>query len=177
MPATEALEAKSYEYAFHILPTVAEGEVPSVFAEIKALITKLGGEIMTEEAPERVDLVYDIVKSIEAKNRRFKSAYFGWIRFTLPVEKIEELTEDLRGVPQILRDLMIKLTKIEEARPFRFHENRKSLKMVEVIDEGEAVIGEVHTEVEKSSEVSEEALTESLEKITKEETAEETKSA
>jgi ribosomal protein S6 len=56
MPAAEANvellnEQNSYELAFHVLPTVAEGEVPSVFESIKSLITKDGGEIFDEEAP------------------------------------------------------------------------------------------------------------------------------
>ncbi len=171
MPAAEALgaahdERNSYEFAFHILPTVAEGEVSSVFGEIKTHITNAGGEILSEEAPERIDLAYDVVKSIEAKNRRFKSAYFGWVRFRLEGEKAEALSEELKGLPTILRELMIKLTKLEEARPFRFHENRKSVKMVEVFDENKEVLGETPTEVEESAVVSDEALDESLEKIT-----------
>ena len=61
MPAAEAndvevAEANHYEFAFHVLPTVAEGEVPSVFGNIKDVITTTGAEIFDEEAPERFDL-------------------------------------------------------------------------------------------------------------------------
>ncbi len=171
MPAAEATvatqdERNSYEFAFHILPTVAEGEVPGVFNEIKAHITKAGGEVFSEESPERIDLAYEIAKSIEAKNRRFKSAYFGWVRFKLEAEKAEALFEDLEVFPNILRHLVIKLTKLEESRPFRFHENRKSVKMVEVIDDEKlGVLRETPSETEEAVEVSETELDESLEKI------------
>ena len=87
MPAVEASEALlenergGYELAFHILPTVAEGEVQSIFDSVKSLITKQGGEIFDEETPQRFELAYEIVRHLEGKNRKFTSAYFGWIRF------------------------------------------------------------------------------------------------
>jgi ribosomal protein S6 len=169
MPAAEANdgafdERNSYEFAFHVLPTVAEGEVAGVFAEIKAHIAK-NAEIINEETPERVDLVYPIVKSMEGKNRKFTSAYFGWVRFKLESDKLAELVEELSQMQEVLRHLLIKLTRAEEAHPFRFHENKKAVKMVEIVND-EAVIDEVPTEVESDVVVSEEALDESLEKIT-----------
>lgn len=172
MPATEAVgatldERNSYEFAFHVLPTVAEGEVAGVFDTVKAHITKLG-TITDEEMPERIDLVYPIVKSLEGKNRKFTSSYFGWVRFKLEAEHIGALMEELSPESSLLRHLLIKLTPLEEAHPFRFHENRKSTKMVTVVNE-EEVIDEVRTEVEENVEVSEEALDESLEKITTDE--------
>ncbi len=165
MPATEAIdERNSYEFAFHVLPTVAEGEVAGVFEALKAHITKVG-EVFDEEMAERLDLVYPIVKQIEGKNRKFTSAYFGWVRFKLEADKVGELMEELSSEQAVLRHLLIKLTALEEAHPFRFHENRKSTKMVTVVNE-EEVLEEAPTEVEENVEVSEEALDESLEKIT-----------
>ena len=171
MPAAETNasgfdERNHYEFAFHVLPTVAEGEVAGVFDEIKARIAKVG-EITTEEAPERVDLAYPVVKHLEGKNRKFTSSYFGWVRFKMSAEDLSGLTEDLSEVSAILRHLLIKLTRQEEAHPFRFHENRKSVKMVEVVDEDPTALQE-RTETEESAEVSEKALDESLDKITEE---------
>jgi ribosomal protein S6 len=173
MPAAEVNaerytdEVTSYEFAFHILPTVAEGEVPEALSQIKAHITNHGGQIFDEELPERIDLVYPIVKHLEGKNRQFNSSYFGWIRFRLEGEKLGALQEELRIESNILRFLLIKLTKVEEANAFRFHEHRKSLKMVEVVDEG-AIVAPVkeHTETEENVPVVEEVLNESLDKIT-----------
>lgn len=172
MPAAEANsnfdERNSYEFAFHVLPTVAEGEVAGVFDEIKAHIAKFG-EIIGEETPERIDLVYPIVKSMEGKNRKFTSAYFGWVRCKLEGDKVGDLMEEISGMQTILRHLFLKLTREEEAHPFRFHENRKSVKMVEVVDEEGAVIETAKTDSEEDVAVSETALDESLEKITHEE--------
>ncbi|MCD5382136.1 MAG: 30S ribosomal protein S6 [Candidatus Pacebacteria bacterium] len=139
MPAAEAPELfdderKSYEFAFHVLPTVAEGEVAGVFEALKALITQQGGEIFSEEAPERIDLAYAIVQSVQGKHRKYASAYFGWIRFTLNGERMEALAEEIDANQSLLRHLIIKLTKAEEENPYRFHENRKSKKVVDVVD-------------------------------------------
>ncbi len=124
MPATEVNnELTSYEFAFHILPTVAEGEVASVFDKLKNHITKVGGEITDEESPKRFDLAYEIVKYLEGKNRKFGSAYFGWVRFNLESTKVSELTETFDETKEILRFLLIKLTKVEEQNPFRFHDS------------------------------------------------------
>jgi ribosomal protein S6 len=145
MPAAEAntevldVERNSYELAFHVLPTVAEGEVQGVFDAIKALITKDGGEIFDEEAPLRFELAYEITKRIEGKNRRFTSAYFGWVRFKVAPEAIVKLLEEVEGKSEILRHLLIKLTRIEEENPFRFHESIESYKMVTTIDEADLV--------------------------------------
>jgi len=117
-----AVEAGSYELAFHILPTIAEGEVPTVFQGLKDLITKHGGEITNEETPARFDLAYEIVKYLEGRNRKFSSAYFGWVRFTLNPAEVDEINKTIEGDNQILRHLLIKLTKLEEANPFMFHE-------------------------------------------------------
>jgi hypothetical protein len=114
-------------------------------------------------------LVYPIVKSIEAKNRRFTSAYFGWIRFRLEGAQLETLQEELRSESNILRFLIVKVTKEAEAHPFRFHEHRKSIKMVETVDEEAAVVAPKElTEAEENVPVVEEVLNESLDKITHE---------
>jgi ribosomal protein S6 len=190
MPATEAKngaytdEVTSYEFAFHILPTVAEGEVPETLSQIKAHITNQGGTIFDEESPERIDLVYPIVKHLEGKNRTFASSYFGWIRFRLEGEKVVLLEEELRGDGAILRFLLVKLTKVDEAHPFRFHEHRKSMKMVETVDEAAAPKGEVVADGEQIAPAEATVVDASLDKITQEgdnseksDTNEETKAA
>ena len=142
MPAAEAVggeerELQSYELAFHVLPTVAEGEVKGVFDAIKARITALGGTLAEEEAPARFDLAYDIVKFLEGRNRKFSSAYFGWVRFDLEASKIAEITEMMDGSKDILRHLVIRLTKVEAEHPFYFHPAIASRTVETVVIEGE----------------------------------------
>ncbi len=143
MPAAEANDRMSYELAFHILPTVAEGEVARVFDSIKAHITKNGGEVFYEEAPERFDLAYDVEKYLEGRNRKFSSAYFGWVRFKAEPAHVDAIMEEVKGVKELLRHLLIKLTRIEEANPFRFHESIVSTRVVNIdVDEVAEVVDE-----------------------------------
>ena len=151
MPAVEAasggeLELQAYELAFHVLPTVAEGEVKTVFENIKATIIKHGGALISEEAPARFDLAYDIVKVLEGRNRKFSSAYFGWVRFELEANKVAEVTEVVEGTKELLRHLLIRLTKVEEENPFEFHPSVAD-RVVTTIDMEPEVEGEVAEEV------------------------------
>lgn len=148
MPAAEVQggaseqELASYELAYHILPTVAEGEVTAVTDELKALITTAGGTITDEEVAERFELAYEIDKYLEGKYRKFTSAYFGWVRFTLAPNALAALTESVDGHKLVLRSLLVRLTKVEEANPFRFHDALekpvvRNIDLDEVVVEGE----------------------------------------
>lgn len=166
MPAAEADvavmledERNSYELAFHILPTVAEGEVQGAFDAIKALITKDGGEIFDEEAPERFELAYEIVKHLEGKNRKFSSAYFGWVRFKANAETVIPLQEEVEGRADMMRHMLIKLTKTEEENPFQFHEAIESFKMVMDIEVADLVADDAEVEEVEAAVVAEEETT------------------
>lgn len=167
MPAAEVADRNNYELAFHILPTVAEGEVSGVFDTIKALITTNGGELTDEESPERFELAYEVIKHIDTKNRKFTSAYFGWARFVSEATAIDMINEGMDENANLLRHMVLKLTKVEEAEPFRFHEALEDQKVVTV----DAEAPKVEKKAEKV-EVEEEKVDEK-EEDTKDEVAEE----
>lgn len=150
MPAAEAevrhdeQEVASYELAYHILPTVAEGEVMTVENELKDLITKAGGEIFDTENAERFELAYEIDKYLEGRYRKFNSAYFGWTRFKLAPTALTELTAHVDEHKQLLRFLLVRLTKVEEVNPFKFHEALVDTKIKNI---------DLHAEVEAEAEV------------------------
>lgn len=175
MPAIEAenvemdeKEVQSYELAFHVLPTIAEGEVSSVFEAIKDVIKKEGGEIFDEEAPERFELAYEVVTHIEGKNRAFTSAYFGWLRFKATGAHAVAVNAEVDHNNMILRHILLRLTRVEEENPFRFHDAIRDLKMVsnvgdsEVVPDLSAASEEVVAEKEEG-EVDEVALDKALE--------------
>ena len=145
MPATEAdlqldeQELASYELAYHVLPTVAEGEVGMVRDELVATIEKAGGLLGVEETPQRIDLAYEIIKPIEGKNRRFTSAYFGWVRFTVTPEAIATITEAVQESRQLLRHLLIRLNKAEAEHPFYYHEALAAEKQITDVEEKEVL--------------------------------------
>lgn len=156
MPVTEVQanvddqEVAHYECAFHILPTVTEEEVPSVVDALTKLITTAGGTITNQEAPEHVDLAYEIIKQVDGYNRRFNAAHFGWVRFTVAPSEIPELTAEIKLMPTLLRFLVVKLTRAEEAQPFSVFANRRARASVEAEEEGDIEIStEENTEEEK----------------------------
>ena len=159
MPATEAvvadeLELASYELAYHVLPTVAEGEVSTIRDVIAAAITGVAGTIDEEEAPQRVDLAYEIIKPVEGKNRRFTSAYFGWVRFTVAPEAIGEIAEAVSTNKQILRHLVIRLTKAELEHPFFYHEAMAAERQVSDVE----VADEIEADIDPNAEVADETV-------------------
>tara|TARA_B100001989_G_scaffold202607_1_gene151040 strand:- start:2487 stop:2993 length:507 start_codon:yes stop_codon:yes gene_type:complete len=161
-----AVEAGSYELAFHVLPTIAEGEVAQVAQDLKDLITKHGGEITSEEAPARFDLAYEIEKYLEGRNRKFSSAYFGWVRFSIAPTEVDEINATVEANASVLRHLLIKLTKVEEANPFFFHEALETDSKSETVEIGE------ETAVEAKEEDAKEDETEEKEEVAAEETKE-----
>ena len=167
MPAVETAsgderELVAYELAFHVLPTIAEGEVATVFDRIKADITKMGGELGVDEAPARFDLAFEIDKVLEGRNRKFTSAYFGWVRFSIEPSKIAEVTEMVEGSKEILRHLLIRLSKVEEANPFLFHPAIADRVVETITLEAEEVVPEVEVVVEAKTEEDGEAVKEAV---------------
>ncbi len=160
MPAIEASsdahERDQYEFAFHLLPTVADGEVAGVIGELKALITTHGGEVFDEEAPQRFTLAYEIRKSVEGRSSRFTSSWFGWLRFWLTREELVKMTDEISHRTDILRNLTIRLTREEVLHPFRVFDKKQESATV-VLSEADS---------EEAVEVSEEDLNKSLEQIT-----------
>ncbi len=177
MPAVEAEnvemdveDTQSYELAFHVLPTIAEGEVEGIFAQIKDAINKNGGEVFDEEAPERFELAYEVEKHLEGKNRKFRSGYFGWVRFKALPEGAVKINAEIDHNNSILRHLLVKLTRVEEENPFRFHDAIRSEKQVTTVGESDVIPDfssandeEAPEETEEGGEVDEEALDKALE--------------
>jgi ribosomal protein S6 len=97
-----------YELGYNIISTLPEDEVAVKVGAFKALLEKLGAELISDQYPEFIDLAYEMSRTIENKRNTFASAYFGWIKFALDAEKIEELKKVLDDDNNILRYLLIK---------------------------------------------------------------------
>lgn len=70
----------------------------------------------------------------------------GWVRFRLNAGSLTELTETLDGSKEVLRYLLVKLTKVEEQNPFRFHDSIVGRQVRTITDED---IAEVEGEIEE----------------------------
>ena len=108
MDHNEHTEPRVYELGYHLVPTLAEGQIPEASGAVRGMIERISKDIIAEELPVFIDLAYQIVKTIEHKNKRFDEAYFGWIKFEALPSVISELEEALKVDENVLRYLVVK---------------------------------------------------------------------
>jgi ribosomal protein S6 len=104
----ETAKKQIYELGYHVLPTLSEDEVAKVVGDIKDLLSGAEAVVIAEQFPQMMNLAYEIGKDLENKNRKFGSAYFGWIKFEIPTMAIESFKETMDKNLSILRFIIIK---------------------------------------------------------------------
>jgi len=136
-----ASEPRVYELGYHILSSVDEGNVEKEREALVAIITKLKGMVITEELPALIDLAYNMDKVIDNKRHIFSQAYFGWIKFDLSPDSIENLDEKVEALDSVLRHIVVKTVRentIVSDEPYRLaRTNTKN--DVEEVDETDEV--------------------------------------
>ena len=125
------VEPRNYEFAAHITTQIDEANVPTIWAEIEAIIAKHGGIIIAsgQPAPKRL--------SYEVKHQR--QSFFGWVQFSTDQEELlHELDEWARLHPEVLRHVTLKLEVESDKRAIKqaAHLERKAAKQAR---EGAAV--------------------------------------
>ncbi|OIO30418.1 hypothetical protein AUJ77_03145 [Candidatus Nomurabacteria bacterium CG1_02_43_90] len=108
MDHQEHTEPRIYELGYHLIPTLAEEQIPAASGAVRGMIERISKDIIAEELPVFIDLAYQIVKTVEHKNKRFDEAYFGWIKFEAEPKGIAELEEGLKKDNNVLRYLVVK---------------------------------------------------------------------
>ena len=92
----------NYELAFHLNPNLEEAKVREIKENIERIITSNKGVISYFKEPEKTHLSYEI--------KHFGNSLFGYIQFNLSeAPALDELNEQLKLNPEILRYLIIKL--------------------------------------------------------------------
>ncbi len=99
---------KIYEVGYHAMPTLSEEELAKVVEGLKATLSKLGASIIADQYPNSMTLAYEIVKEIDNKNRKFGTAFFGWVKFEMAGEQLAEFNTVMEKNPTILRFMVIK---------------------------------------------------------------------
>ncbi|TSC69033.1 MAG: Uncharacterized protein G01um101456_376 [Parcubacteria group bacterium Gr01-1014_56] len=116
-----------YEIGFHVVPTIEETKVGEVVETLRAEVKKAGGEIVGEQAPQKMVLSYVIERATSGKREKYSEAYFGWIKFVVEDRAgIVGLESYLQQNKTILRFLFIKTEREEAQVPRRavFSSNR-----------------------------------------------------
>lgn len=103
---------KVYEIGYLLVSSIPQEKVTDVVASLKSVLSKKGAVVIAEEAPELISLAYTMIKKIGTANRRFDEGYFGWIKFELQANDIEEVKKAFEMHQDVLRFLA--MTTIKE---------------------------------------------------------------
>ena len=104
----EHTEPRVYELGYHLVPTLAVEQIPQASGAVRGMIERISKDIIAEELPVFIDLAYQVVKTINHKNKRFDDAYFGFIKFASSPEGIAKLEDELKKDENVLRYLVTK---------------------------------------------------------------------
>lgn len=108
---TELREPRVYEIGYLMLPSLGAEGVTSAIDEIKAKLTTMGAEHISEGEAQHIDLAYEMVKIINNQNTFLTTGYFGWIKFAINPEAIAGINKMLDNRPEMLRFLLNKTTR------------------------------------------------------------------
>ncbi len=108
MNHNEHTEPRIYELGYHLVPTLGVEQIPKASGAVRGMIERISKDIITEELPVFIDLAYQVIKTINHKNKRFDYAYFGFIKFEASPEDIAKLEEELKKDENVLRYLVVK---------------------------------------------------------------------
>lgn len=152
MNHNEHTEPRIYELGYHLVPTIAEEQIPHVSGAVRGMIESISDTIIAEETPVFIDLAYQIVKTVDHKNKRFDDAYFGFIKFEAGPEGIAKLEEALKKDINVLRYLIVKTLKENTFLSKKFPSSKAKER-----EEGESTSPEAKEEVVLAAEVLPEA--------------------
>jgi len=96
------VQQTNYELAFHLNPNLEETGAQEIRQSIENIITSNKGVISYSKEPEKTHLSYEL--------KHHRSSLFGYVQFNLlESQALEELNEQLKLNPEVLRYLIIKL--------------------------------------------------------------------
>lgn len=122
-----------YEVGYLVLPSVPEEHIPEIVDRAKSVITSGNGSIISDENPKLRPLAYEMVKHVGTRNERFKTAYFGWIKFEITPEGVLEAKKAFDAMGEILRFILIKTTRETPVLPQEILDEAEALEAVDEV--------------------------------------------
>ncbi len=116
----EGTDPRVYEVGYLLVPTLSEEETPTIYGNLKELISTFGGQSISDEMPVMINLAYSMQKVIQNVHHNYDTAYFGWIKFFMDPEKVLELKKKMDLDPTIVRFLILKTVKENTIASKRF---------------------------------------------------------
>ncbi len=148
----EDVLVKVYELGYHLIPTLAEEEVPQYVNKIKDALDSYGAVVISEEQPKRIQLAYTMRPSVSNKKQKYDKAYFGWIKFETDPASVEEFKKNIEGMDEIFRFLLVITVRENTMAPKKLfaqtkkrtsrHSDEEKIDVVQVDKEIDALIDE-----------------------------------
>jgi len=91
-----------YEMMVILMPDMGESKTAEELQEVRELITSVGGEIFDEDLWGNRKLAYSMKKQ--------DNGYYAVLNFTLDTSKVHELEKSLILNPQVIRQLVIRIS-------------------------------------------------------------------
>ena len=139
------MDNRVYEVGYLLLPTLTEEEVPAIYGNLKELISSSGGEVISDDAPKLRELAYIMEKMIDNSKKEFDRAYFGWTKFVIEPEKVDEIKKHLTTDPNYIRFLIVKTVR-ENTMASRRFAGRPRQRPKRSIDAEGAPVAEINKE-------------------------------
>ena len=104
-----------YEVGYHLLPHLSEDEVQATVSDLTQFLKKHGAELVGEKMPEKVDLAYAIERRVDGKFQSVRTAYFGWVAFSLSPSVIADVKKFMDTNTSVLRHIIV-TTSVDEVK-------------------------------------------------------------
>ncbi len=121
-------EPRIYELGYHIIPAVAEENAPQEAQALKDSITKNGGKVIADEAPQHITLAYTMYRTENGTKEKFDTAHFGTVKFEMNPEGVASLKEVLDQNKNVLRYVIFKTVRENTRSDYRFPQQRTERK-------------------------------------------------
>lgn len=108
MSMSKEKDLSVYELGYLLVTSIPEEKIPENVDQVKKIIVDAGASIIAEEAPVRQPLAYTMRrKTVSGAYEKYDSAYFGWVKFELGSESVEEAKRAIEAHPAVLRMILI----------------------------------------------------------------------
>jgi ribosomal protein S6 len=108
-------ERRVYELGYLAVSTLSESELATLVDSVKRDITTRGGSIISEDAPQELELAYTMYTREKEKNIPHTKAFFGSYKFEIAADKIAEIKQIVDGNKLFIRSLIF-VTVAEDTR-------------------------------------------------------------
>ena len=140
-----------YEVSYLLLPSLAQEQVPAKATVLKDMLTRVGGEIISDENPVLIDLAYSMTKIAGVTRHKVTTGYFGWVKFEISREAMEAVKKNLDSNDEVVRYLIIRTVRENTLLNGKMKlQKEERVRREDKIEDTESVLAESEGEIKES---------------------------